>query len=86
VPGIFRLAFARQRILRLDADIYQSTMDVLNALYSKVSVSGYVIVDDCNSWPHCKQAVDDFRKANGIREAIVKIDDYAVFWKVSAAH
>ena len=72
-------------ILRLDADAYQSTMDVLNALYSKVSVGGYVIVDDYNSWPHCKQAVDDFRKANGVQEAIIKIDEYAVFWKVSGA-
>lgn len=73
-------------ILRLDADIYQSTMDVLNALYSKVSIGGYVIVDDYNSWPHCKRAVDDFRKAHGIREEIMKIDEYAVFWKVLGMH
>ena len=73
-------------ILRLDADIYQSTIDVLNALYSKVSIGGYVIVDDYNSWPHCKQAVDDFRKAHGIRDEIVKIDGGAIFWKVSGAH
>jgi hypothetical protein len=69
-------------ILRLDGDLYQSTMDALNALYSKVSRGGYVIVDDYNCWPHCKQAVDDFRKAHGIREEIIKIDEFAVFWKV----
>jgi hypothetical protein len=70
-------------ILRLDGDMYQSTMDALNALYNKVSRGGYVIVDDYNCWPHCKQAVDDFRKVHGIYEEIVKIDEYAVFWKVS---
>lgn len=75
----------RLSILRVDGDLYQSTMDALNALYSKVSRGGYVIVDDYNCWPHCKQAVDDFRKAYEIREEIIKIDDDAVFWKVSGA-
>ncbi len=70
-------------ILRLDGDMYQSTMDALNALYSKVSKGGYVIVDDYNCWPHCKQAVDDFRKTHGIREEIIEIDKYGVFWRVS---
>ena len=72
-------------ILRLDGDMYQSTMDALNALYSKVSAGGYVIVDDYNCWPHCKQAVDDFRKAHAICDEITKIDEHAVFWKVSEA-
>jgi hypothetical protein len=72
-------------ILRLDGDMYQSTMDGLNALYNKVSAGGYVIVDDYNCWPHCKDAVDDFRKAHGILEEIIKIDQYAVYWKVLGA-
>jgi len=70
-------------ILRLDGDMYHSTMDALNALYSKVSVGGYVIVDDYNCWPHCKQAVEDFRNTHGILDQIVKIDQRAVYWKVS---
>ncbi len=70
-------------ILRLDGDMYESTMDALNALYHKVSKGGYVIVDDYNCWPHCKQAVDDFRQEHRVTDAIVKIDDAAVFWKVT---
>jgi len=70
-------------ILRLDGDMYQSTMDALNGLYSKVSKGGYVIVDDYNCWPHCKQAVDDFRQKHGVKEEIVSIDEYGVFWKVA---
>ncbi len=33
-------------ILRLDADLYESTMDALVPLYPKVASGGYVIVDD----------------------------------------
>ena len=35
-------------ILRLDGDMYESTMDALVSLYPKVSPGGYVIVDDGN--------------------------------------
>src|SRR5262249_20622817 len=65
-------------ILRLDGDMYASTMDALNALYSKVSKGGYVIVDDYNCWPHCKDAVHDFRETHDIRDEIVEIDEHAV--------
>lgn len=47
-------------ILRLDGDLYSSTMDALENLYPKVSSGGYVIVDDYGSWPECKRAVDDY--------------------------
>jgi O-methyltransferase len=33
-------------VLRLDGDMYESTMDALSALYAKVSPLGFVIVDD----------------------------------------
>jgi Macrocin-O-methyltransferase (TylF) len=69
-------------ILRLDGDMYASTMDALNALYGKVSKGGYVIVDDYNCWPHCKKAVDDFRSTHGISAEIITIDEYGVYWKV----
>lgn len=42
-----------------------------------------MIVDDYNCWPHSKQAVDDFRKARGIVDALIPIDDAAVYWKVT---
>jgi hypothetical protein len=70
-------------ILRLDGDLYRSTMDVLEALYHKVSIGGYVIVDDYNCWPHCKKAIDEFRTARCINEKIVEIDPFAVYWKVT---
>lgn len=69
-------------VLRLDGDMYESTMDALSNLYSKLSVGGYCIIDDYQI-PGCKQAVTDYREANGISDEIVKIDNSAVYWKRS---
>ena len=38
-------------IVRLDGDMYQSTIDVLYNPYDKLSVRGYVIVDDWSGFP-----------------------------------
>jgi O-methyltransferase len=68
-------------LLRLDGDLYESTMDALTHLYDKVSPGGYVIVDDYNSWVGCHQAVDEFRLKRRIIEPIVEIDSHAIFWR-----
>lgn len=47
----------RLALLRLDGDLYESTMDVLTSVYDKVSTRGFIIVDDYHTWPPCKQAV-----------------------------
>lgn len=36
----------RLSLLRLDGDLYQSTWEVLEAMYPKLSVGGYCIIDD----------------------------------------
>ena len=67
-------------ILRLDGDLYESTMDALRALYDKVSIGGFVIVDDYNALEMCKMAVDDFREERRIDDEIIKIDSLSVYW------
>ena len=67
-------------VLRLDGDLYESTMDSLTALYDKVSPGGFVIVDDF-LLPKCRRAVEDFRAARGIGEPIQDIDGAGVFWE-----
>ena len=57
-------------VLRLDGDLYQSTMDALVALEPKVSPGGFVLVDDYGGWPPCRAAVDDYRAERGIAEPI----------------
>ena len=70
----------RLAVLRLDGDLYESTMDSLTALYDKVSAGGCVIIDDY-LLPKCRGAVEDFRAARAIAEPIQDIDGAGVFWK-----
>lgn len=67
-------------ILRLDGDMYSSTMDALNALYDKLSPGGYCIVDDY-VLPTCERAITDFRSAHGITEPLITIDNIAKYWR-----
>ncbi|MFA5999175.1 MAG: TylF/MycF family methyltransferase [Candidatus Babeliales bacterium] len=71
----------RLAIMRLDGDYYESTMDALISLYPKLSVGGYVIIDDY--WiPCCAQAVHDFRRTFNITDEIIKTKDLqGAFWK-----
>jgi hypothetical protein len=71
----------RLAVLRLDGDMYESTMDALVNLYPKLSEGGYVIVDDYSAIPACRQAVQEYRSANGISEEIREIDWTGVFWQ-----
>ena len=71
----------RLAVLRLDGDLYESTMDALQPLYPKVSVGGYVIVDDYNIVPGCKEAVDEYRAAHDITEELVTVDWGCVYWR-----
>jgi hypothetical protein len=68
-------------ILRLDGDLYESTMDSLVHLYPKLAPGGYVIVDDYGSTPPSAKAVADYRAKHGIDEPIVTIDWTGVYWR-----
>jgi hypothetical protein len=67
-------------LLRLDGDLYESTMDALVPLYPKLSSGGFIIVDDYNL-PMCRKAIHDYRQREGISEPIVPIDDAGVYWR-----
>lgn len=67
-------------VLRLDGDMYESTMDGLVNLYDKVSAGGSVIVDDYYLFEAQRAAVEEFRALNHITDAIQKIDDFGGYW------
>ncbi|MBN1174128.1 MAG: glycosyltransferase [Micromonosporaceae bacterium] len=71
----------RLAVLRMDGDMYESTMDALGALYDKVVAGGFVIVDDY-ALPGCRKAVGDFRRDHGITEAIIPIDQMGAYWRI----
>lgn len=68
-------------LLRLDGDMYESTIDVLFYLYPNLSVGGFCIIDDYGAIPACKKAVDDYRNVFGIEDKIHEIDWTGIFWK-----
>lgn len=86
VKGFFEDSFKtatidKLSILRLDGDMYGSTMTVLMQLYHKLEVGGYLILDD---WllTGAREALLDFRNMVGIKEELYQ--DYSgVFWKKS---
>jgi O-methyltransferase len=71
---------SRLAVLRIDADLYESTMDALRSLYPKVSLGGYVIVDDYGNLPPCRAAVEAYRSEFAITDAIEAVDWTAIFW------
>jgi O-methyltransferase len=71
----------RLSVLRLDGDLYQSTMDALVSLEPKVSSGGFVLVDDYGGWEPCRAAVDDYRSAQGITAPIHTVDWTGVWWR-----
>jgi hypothetical protein len=71
----------RLAVMRLDGDLYESTIDALRNLYPKLSVGGYVIVDDYKLFTACQAAVDDFRRDHGINDTIHDIDWSGVYWR-----
>ncbi len=67
-------------LLRLDGDLYESTMDALEALYPKLSPGGFVIADDY-FLPACRQAVHDYLERIGETATMERIDWSAVWWR-----
>jgi O-methyltransferase len=86
LPGWFRdtlpsAPVGRLALLRLDGDLYESTMDALTALYPKLSAGGYCIVDDYYTQSGARQAVAEFREQHHITEPIEGIDWSGAFWR-----
>ena len=82
-------------LLRMDGDMYDSTIDILYNLYDFVPVGGLVVVDDWG-WDHgavqgsdkvakpifgAKQAVMHFRELHGMTEPMRNIDYSAAWWR-----
>ena len=77
LPG---LASERWSLIRLDGDLYESTMDGLKNLYPQLSVGGYLIIDDYG-FDNCRAAVEDYRREHGISEEIKRIDWVGAYWR-----
>lgn len=71
-------------LMRLDGDMYESTIQAIEVLYPKLSPGGFCIIDDFGSHAsQAGQAVHDYRAQHGITDEIVAIDDFGAYWRKS---
>lgn len=68
-------------IIRLDGDMYESTMDGLVNLYPKLSKGGFIIIDDWGAVKACKQACLDYREQHNITDEVTIVDWTGAFWR-----
>jgi hypothetical protein len=90
VPGFFEatlptLADRSWSLVRLDGDTYEATRCSLEALYPGLASGGYLVVDDYFQIEPCRQAVDDFRRENGISEPLEQVDWSCARWRRETA-
>lgn len=71
----------RIAVLRLDGDLYESTIQALDALYPKLSPGGFCVIDDYFALKVCEKAVTDYRQQHGITAELINIDGSAVLWR-----
>lgn len=71
----------RLAVMRLDGDLYESTMDALTNLYPKLSPGGFVILDDYNVVAGCNEATDQYRRSMGVAEPLMPIKGCGAFWR-----
>jgi hypothetical protein len=75
---------SRLAVMRLDGDMYESTMDGLVNLYPKLSPGGFIIIDDYNAIQSCNDAVDDYRRTSGITTEVIPIAGAGAYWRKPA--
>jgi O-methyltransferase len=76
-----RLTEQKFSLIRLDGDMYESTMDSLRYLYPRLSIGGYIVIDDYGGVPFCREAVKDYRDMHQIKEPIQQVDWTGVYWQ-----
>ena len=86
VKGWFRdtlatLPATQISLLRLDGDLYESTMEALEPLYPRLSAGGFCVIDDYGAVKPCEEAVHDYRAKYKITDPIIDIDGSGVFWR-----
>jgi len=73
----------RLAVMRLDGDMYGSTMDALRALYPRLSIGGHVIIDDYGALQECRAAVEDYRRELAIEDPLHSFDAIGRWWQRS---
>jgi len=83
LPGFFNETLPSSGIshlamIHIDVDAYDSTMDVLESMYPKLSVGGYVVIDDFHL-NAVRTAITEYRSKHKIVEPILPVPSDYVF-------
>ena len=82
LPGYFNESFvafdAPLSLLRIDADSYESILDVLDHLYDNVVPGGIIMIDDWHL-NGARRAVLEFRLKRGILEPMIPVPEDSVY-------
>ena len=82
LPPLRKQLLAEKRsiaVLRMDGDMFESTMDILYNLYDLVPVGGCIIIDDF-SIAEAREAVAEFLEHHGVIVEFVPIDESASYF------
>ncbi|MBY0404242.1 MAG: class I SAM-dependent methyltransferase [Cyanobacteria bacterium] len=71
-------------LLHADADWYDSTMEILEALYPCVVSQGVVQLDDYGYWEGCRKAVYDYQEKTRVGFDLKTIDGTGVWFRKSS--
>ena len=69
----------RVAVLRMDGDMFESTMDILYNLYDLVSIGGCVIIDDF-AIQEAREAVETFLQHHGLIVEYITIDESSSYF------
>lgn len=75
--GLGRPSFA---LLRLDGDMYGSTFEALTALYPRLVVGGFCVIDDFNL-PAVQLAMQDYFGPKIVELNATAIDQCGIYWR-----
>jgi O-methyltransferase len=89
VEGLFQDTLPRLQVgpfalIRLDGDMYESTLVALENLYPRLSPGGFAVIDDYGAIAACRAAVEDYRAREGITAEIHRVDWTGVWWRKPA--
>lgn len=67
-------------VLRMDGDMYESTMDILYTLWDAVAMGGWIIIDDYAEILACKTAVTEFLNRHKIKANFIVVPGQTSAW------
>jgi cephalosporin hydroxylase len=67
-------------LLRIATRSYEDTLEILELLYDKLTVGGFVLIETYHE-PNCRRAVEEFRVREMVRGQIERVDWAAACWR-----